>query len=257
MSVQPIQPKPKAQSIKVGNATLLNGQVAELISVGGRDKLYEPAANSFLKMMEAAKQAGLDYNLESTYRLCGAPGDGEKYLRNEIEFTQWAAWELWQAKQNNPNDPRYQKFNLAANPSINGCNSKHGYGLAIDIYGKPKESIKNPTFYKGVKEKNPDGSIAKTPDGKVIYKIQPQQDALQTWIRNNGGYYGWKWTGAKFPTIETWHFDYDYNSDQSKESSSPLLVNKSSKQLNDITLQDQRKNNVNKSVTRDIAGFYS
>lgn len=260
-----MESKPLANSTKIGDITLFNGQVDEflLVSIGSsREKLFEPAANSFLKMMEAAKKEGLGYHLEDGYRLCGNPGDLEKHLRNEIGLTQWASWEGYQAKINNPNDPRYKGYNYAADPTKNGgCNSKHGYGLAIDIYSDKKREIKQKNgelFYKGITEKTPDGKKdAKTPDGYLIYKVQPQQDPLQIWIRDNGGYYGWKWTGGTFKTIETWHFEYDYNSDQSKGQYSPPLVNKNSKQLNDITLQGQRKNNVNKSVTRDVAGFYS
>jgi len=236
-----------AQTKKIKDITLVNGQLPNeiLISIGGNEKLFQPAAESFFKMMEAAKKSNLKYYIEDTYRLCGEPGDGEKYLKGETDFTQWAAWDLSQLKKNNPKDPRYSKYNLAADPT-EGCKSKHGYGLAIDIYNNPK--VITPNFYKG---------IYTTVDKKKIYSINPKQDELQTWIRNNGGIYGWVWTGVNFPTIEPWHFDYFYEKDQTKSSYSAPLIAKTPTQINKSTTQDQNKYAVNKNVTKNINSFFS
>lgn len=241
-----------AQTIKVNNVTLLNGQLSDelLISVGGREKLYQPAAESFLKMMEEAKKIGLKYILEDTYRLCGEPGDGKRYRNGEIELTQWAAWENYQAyKQGKISKP----YNLASDPT-NGCKSKHGYGLAIDIYNNPKVTINN--FYRGVKAKTASGDVIYE-NGKPLYIVPPQQDELQTWIKNNGKFYGWIWTGANFPSIEPWHFDYFYEKDQTRNSYSAPLITKTPKQINDSTTQDQNKYAVNKNVTKSITNFFS
>lgn len=220
-----------AKRKSVGGITLYNGQIPDelLKSIKGKDKLYLPAADSFEKMMQKAAEEGITYRLANTYRLCGEQGDGEKYLRGEIEFTQWAAWDLYQAKLQNPDDPRYKKFNLAADPTY-GCKSNHGYGLSIDIYTTSK------TF---------------TPDLN-------NQDPTQAWITKNGSIYGWIWTGKNFSTPEPWHFDYFYEYDQQKGNIYyPPIVQKTPTQINNETALNQKKSNIIKNTTRDVSGFFS
>lgn len=215
----------------VGGVTLYNGQLPDelLKSVKGKEKLYIPAADSFLKMMQKASEEGITYRLADTYRLCGEPGDGEKYLRGEIEFTQWAAWDLYQAKLKDPINPKYNKFNLASDPT-NGCKSNHGYGLSIDIYTTDKTSTKDLN----------------------------NQDLTQAWITKNGSIYGWVWTGKNFSKPEPWHFDYFYELDQQREPTySPPIVQKTPTQINKETALNQEKSNLIKGFTKDVNGFFS
>lgn len=97
-----------------------------LKSVGGKHYLFTKAADSYLRMQEAAKKDGINFNLVSSYRKCGKKGDYT--IRNcKDGATQWCLWEKYKAGKNP----------VAADPSTSkGCKSNHGYGLAIDLYPK-------------------------------------------------------------------------------------------------------------------------
>jgi LAS superfamily LD-carboxypeptidase LdcB len=105
-----------------------NGKLSNSVlkSVGGKHMLFITAADSYLRMQEAAKQSGVNFNLVSSYRKCGRKGDYTE--RNCADgATQWCLWEKYKAGKNP----------VAANPSTSkGCKSNHGYGLAIDLYPK-------------------------------------------------------------------------------------------------------------------------
>ena len=104
-----------------------NGRIpaSKLVSVGGKHKLFAPAAKSYLKMKAVAANNGITFKLASSYRLCGDIGD---YTQRSCDtgFTQYCAYEKYKAGVGN----------LAANPTTSkGCTSKHGFGLAIDLSG--------------------------------------------------------------------------------------------------------------------------
>lgn len=105
-----------------------NGKLSSSVlkSVGGKHLLFKPAADSYLRMQEAAKKSGVSFNLVSSYRKCGRKGDYTE--RNCADgATQWCLWEKYKAGKNP----------VAADPSTSkGCKSNHGYGLAIDLYPK-------------------------------------------------------------------------------------------------------------------------
>ncbi len=104
-----------------------NGQIPkrQLLSVGDDEVLFKPAAQSYLRMQEDAKQDGVTLKLSDGYRLCGEKGDYTERNCN-TGFTQWCAWEKYKAGVGN----------LASNPTTSkGCKSMHGYGLAIDVKG--------------------------------------------------------------------------------------------------------------------------
>ena len=129
--------------------TYKNSELPEdvLLTVFGV-KLFKAAAESLLRIEKAALQEGLDFFITSGYREGGQPGDGLKYLKKEINFTQWAAWELWNngisgsildPNTNKTYNVGPPKWNLASNPTL-GFKSNHGFGIAVDIYGKNPES---------------------------------------------------------------------------------------------------------------------
>lgn len=108
----------------IGENGFLDDDVLEKIDTG--QKLWIPAAASFMRMKNDAKKSGVNIQLvgdDSAYRRCGAKGD---YLQRNCNtgFTQWCAWEKYKSGVGN----------LAANPTTSdGCTSNHGYGMAIDV----------------------------------------------------------------------------------------------------------------------------
>jgi hypothetical protein len=108
----------------IGENGKLDDSVLSKIDTG--QKLYKPAAISFMRMKNDAKKQGVNIDLVgdySAYRPCGKQGD---YTVNKCStgFTQWCAWEKYKAGIGN----------LASNPTdSNGCSSNHGYGMAIDV----------------------------------------------------------------------------------------------------------------------------
>ncbi len=119
----------------IGENGNLTDDVLEKIDTG--QKLYKPAAISYMRMKNDAKKSGVNILLsgqDSGYRRCGQKGD---YLQRGCDtgFTQWCAWEKYKSGVGNP----------AANPtSERGCTSNHGFGMAIDVKGSDaKKWIRN------------------------------------------------------------------------------------------------------------------
>lgn len=108
----------------IGQNGELDDSVLKKIDTG--QKLFIPAADSFMRMKKDAKKDGVNIQLVgeySGYRPCGEQGD---YLQRGCNtgFTQWCAWEKYKSGVGN----------LAANPTKGtGCTSNHGYGIAIDV----------------------------------------------------------------------------------------------------------------------------
>ena len=107
-----------------------NGKLPDYVlkSIDTGQKLYVPAAVSYMRMKRDAQKEGVTIKLSgnySAYRPCGEKGD---YTQRNCStgFTQHCAWEKYKAGVGN----------LAANPNDeNGCSSNHGYGMAIDVSG--------------------------------------------------------------------------------------------------------------------------
>jgi hypothetical protein len=105
-----------------------NGQLPDSVlkRIDTGQKLYIPAADSFMRMRKDAIKDGVYIKLVgqfSGYRPCGEQGD---YLQRRCStgFTQWCAWEKYKSGVGN----------LAANPTTSkGCTSNHGFGIAIDV----------------------------------------------------------------------------------------------------------------------------
>lgn len=131
----------------IGENGRLSDSVLKPIDTG--QKLYIPASISFMRMKNDALKDGVNIKLVgefSGYRPCGLKGDYNQ-RGCDTGFTQWCAWEKYRAGVGN----------LAAQPSSDGgCNSNHGFGIAIDVANN---------------------------DAKV-------------WIRNKGLKYGWWWGEA-------------------------------------------------------------
>jgi hypothetical protein len=108
----------------IGENGNLSDSVLQKIDTG--QKLYIPAAVSFMRMKNDAKKQGVNIELvgkDSGYRRCGEKGDYTKRKCSD-GFTQWCAWEKYRAGVGN----------LASNPTdSDGCSSNHGYGMAIDV----------------------------------------------------------------------------------------------------------------------------
>lgn len=105
-----------------------NGELPNnmLKSIGGDDRLYLPASDSFLRMKKDALADGITIQVNSSYRYCGKKGDF-KERKCSGGFTQWCAWEKFKAGVGN----------LASDPTTSkGCKSNHGFGVAIDIAPK-------------------------------------------------------------------------------------------------------------------------
>ena len=138
------------------------------------DLMQKDATDAFMRMKNDAKKDGVELKLSQAYRECGQKGDyTERRCRGG--FTQWCAWEKYKAGRGN----------LAANPTTSqGCKSKHGWGVAIDVSGSK----------------------------------------AQRWIKNNGEKYGWWWAGGTFSQIENWHFEYDPARDTFKKGGKNTLA---------------------------------
>jgi hypothetical protein len=108
----------------IGENGKLKDSVLQKIDTG--QKLYKPAAISFMRMKNDAKKQGVVIDLAgdgSAYRVCGQQGDYSD-RKCSTGFTQWCAWEKYKAGVGN----------LASNPTdSNGCSSNHGFGMAIDV----------------------------------------------------------------------------------------------------------------------------
>jgi hypothetical protein len=108
----------------IGENGKLDDSVLKKIDTG--QKLYKPAAVSFMRMKDDAKKQGVNIDLVgeySAYRPCGQKGDYSD-RKCSTGFTQWCAWEKYKAGVGN----------LASDPTDNnGCSSNHGYGMAIDV----------------------------------------------------------------------------------------------------------------------------
>ena len=127
---------------------LQNGNVQDLEIVEGKEKLWKPAAESLKKMLTALKAAGHTYSISDTYRPIGEKGDGTFYVNGALsEATQWATYEAYkkglevfiEGEKNLPykDTIEYKKYiNYKNKQSAKPGTSKHGFGLAIDIFIK-------------------------------------------------------------------------------------------------------------------------
>lgn len=107
----------------IGENGELTDNVLKKIDTG--QKLYAPAAVSYMRMKNDAKKDGVVIQLigdYSGYRPCGEKGDFKQRNCN-TGFTQWCAYEKYLSGIGN----------LAATPNSEGCTSNHGFGIAIDV----------------------------------------------------------------------------------------------------------------------------
>lgn len=101
---------------------------------GNDEYLTNKAALWFNKMKEDAKKEGVTIEISDAYRPCGKPGDYERYKKEGIRFTQWAAWEQYKFNPKmaaKPNPPTAEEWNEEGGY----CTSNHGLGKAVDVNG--------------------------------------------------------------------------------------------------------------------------
>ena len=123
---------------------------------GNAENLHIDAVDSWNDMVASAKTDGTTITISDAYRPCGEPGDYERYLNNEVRFTQWTAWRQWSYNGTYASKPNPSTEDRWIKDGGGKCKSHHGFKGAVDISGGKNWMKKNaPKFgwckYRGEK----------------------------------------------------------------------------------------------------------